>query len=890
MSLELRGRWRERATLDSLLRAVKEGHSRVLVLRGEAGVGKTALLDHLIERAAPARVVRAAGVEPETEIAYSALQYLCAPLFPFLDRLPDVQRDAVRTAFGLSDGAPPEPLTLGMAVLGLFAEAATDTPLVCVVDDVQWLDRMSGLILTFVARRLHAESVALLLAERTPTSGRLLDGLPEMLVEGLPDPDARALLDSALPGPVDARVRDRIVAETGGNPLALLELPRGLTAAELAFGFSGYDTAPLAGRVELGFQRRIAALPDDTRKLLLAAAVEPVGDVPLLWRALALLDVGPGAAAPAESDGLIELGARVRFRHPLVRSAVWRSAELVRLREVHAALAEVTDPGRDPDRRAWHRAHAAVGPDEQVAAELERSAGRAQARGGRSAAASFLERSAALTPDPEQRAARTLAAARARLNAGSPSLVPGLLAVAELGPLDPLQRADAARLRAKASFMLNPGRGIGRPLLTAASRLAPLDVTAARDTYLAALGAAVHAGRLGEPGMLRRVAAAARTVPPGDDVPGLFLSGLTAWSLDGYAAAVPVLRQALDRLTTDDDLELLWLAAMVALETYDFAHWQRLTSQAVQYARQTGALAILPYALSYRAGSLIFAGRFADALELTEEAVAAGQATGVATYLGTPVIMTAYRGQEQPGLAHVAATERDARERGVGRLVGVALYSRAVLHNGLGQYAAAVEAARQAVEYPDLSMLGWSLSELVEAAVRAGRPEIAAEARNRLAERTTIAGTPWALGTQALADALIGGTEDDYRRAIDLLERDGLGLPAARARLLFGEWLRGQSRRVEARRELRTAYDSFALMGAEAFAERAAAGETVTRKNEGLTAQESQIARLAVAGRTNAEIAGALFLSPRTVEWHLRKVFAKLGIASRRELARALAA
>ncbi|RAO24715.1 hypothetical protein MED15_00473 [Micromonospora noduli] len=377
----LRGRRRERDTLDRLLRDVRAGHSRVLVLRGEAGAGKSALLDYLSEHASAGRVTRAAGVEPESEIAYSALQQLCAPLLGHLDGLPEPQRLALATAFGLRPGDPPEGLLIGLAVLGLLAEAAAEQPLVCIVDDVQWMDRMSEVILTFVARRLEEESIALVFASRSPGDEQILGSLPELRVDGLPTAEARALLDSVLPGPVDDRVRDRIVAETRGNPLALLELPRGLTPAELAFGFGGQAATPLASRMEEGFRRRITALPADTRRLLLAAAVEPLGDVTLLWRALKRLGVGPDAAAPAEAAGLVALGARVQFRHPLVRSAAWRSAEAAELREVHRALAEATDLDHDPDRRAWHRAHAAVGPDEEVAAELERSAGRALARG-----------------------------------------------------------------------------------------------------------------------------------------------------------------------------------------------------------------------------------------------------------------------------------------------------------------------------------------------------------------------------------------------------------------------------------------------------------------------------------------------------------------------------
>ncbi|TWF74575.1 AAA ATPase-like protein [Pseudonocardia hierapolitana] len=713
----LRGRRREREALDSLLRDVRAGHSRVLVLRGEAGAGKSALLDHLAEHVRTGRVTRAAGVEPESEIAYSALQHLCAPLLRHLDRLPGPQRDALATAFGLGSGDPPEALLVGLAVLGLFAEAASEQPLVCIVDDVQWVDRMSEVILTFVARRLDAESVALVCAARTPEGEHALGGLPELRVDGLPAAEARALLDSVLPGPVDDRVRDRIVAETRGNPLALLELPRGLSPEELAFGFGPQRAAPLVNRVEEGFQRRIAALPADTRMLLLTAAVEPVGDVPLLWRALERLGIGPDAAGPAQAAGLIEIAARVRLRHPLVRSACRRSAEAAELRKVHRALAEVTDPEQDPDRRAWHRAHAAVGPDEDVAGELERSADRALARGGRSAAASFLERAAELTLDPKTRAARALAAARARFAAGALTQVPELLAAAELGPLDPLQRAVVERLRAQVTFALDRGRAAGPPLRAAARRLEELDPAAAREAYLAAIGAAVHAGRLGD-GDLRRAADAARAMPAGEEVAGLFLTGLTVWSLDGYAPAVPHLRRALEGLTSDEDLGLLWLAGPVAHEMWDHTTWYRLAEQALGYARATGARSLLPTALVFRASTLVLAGRFADASDLLHDAAVLGQATGLTVPPTAALVLAAHRGREQPATELIDATVRDAEARGEGRLVGVAGYATAVLSNGLGHYPAALAAARRTVAYDDLGVSGWALGELVEAATR----------------------------------------------------------------------------------------------------------------------------------------------------------------------------
>ncbi|MFD8144717.1 AAA family ATPase [Streptomyces sp. NPDC059708] len=896
----LLGRSRELEALEQLLRDVRDGRSRVLVLRGEAGVGKSALLARLAERAAPWQTVSAAGVEAESDFAYSALQRLCAPLLCHLDRLPPVQQEALRVAFGLSAGHPPEMLLVGLAVLGLFAEAAAESPLVCLVDDAQCLDLMSQRILAFVGRRLDAESVALVFAERTAdgegTEG--FAGLPDLTLRGLADADARALLDGALAAPVDARVRDRIVAETGGNPLALLELPRDLSPVELAFGFAGPGTGPLASRVEDGFRRRVETLPADTRALLLVAAVEPVGDAPLLWHALRLLGIGVEAASAAEAADLISLGAPVRFRHPLVRSAVWRGADAASLRAAHGALAEATDAGRDPDRRAWHRAHAAVGPDEEVAAELERSADRALARGGRAAAAAFLERAAALTPDPKERARRALAAAAAHLAAAVPARVPDLLAAAELGPLDPLQSAHASRLRAKASAMTDPGLGAVQPLLDAAARLMPLDRAAARETCLAAFGAAIWAGRHDESG-LRRAAAAARTLPPGDETAGVFLRALVTWTEDGPAAAFPLLARALRSLSRDEDLAVLWPAANAAVELGDLQAWLDITGRAVRFARTTGTLSVLSTALPYRAASLCYAGRFAEARDLLAEAPAAADAAGVATGMVSAALLSAYQGRERPALERIGAMEREGERRGLGRLNGMAACARAALHNGLGNYAAAMEAALRGGEYRDLVVHHWTSAELVEAATRAGRPEVAAPARERLADWGR-AGTPWALGAQAVADALTGApaqAEDRYREAADHFGRGGLGVFEARTRLLYGEWLRRRNRRSDARAELRAAHTAASAMGMEAYAERArrellATGETVRARTPGptvLTAQEARIARLAATGRPNAEIGAQLFLSPRTVEWHLRKVFTKLGVSSRREIEGALA-
>jgi DNA-binding CsgD family transcriptional regulator len=904
----LRGRRSECETLDRLVADAKAGQSRVLVLRGEPGVGKSALVDYLVESAAGGQVLRAAGVESEMELAYAGLHQLCVPLMGFLDRLPGPQRDALGIAFGLRAGSVPDRFLVGLAVLSLLAEVAEERPLVCVVDDCQWLDRVSAQTLAFVARRLFAERVALVFAVRTSTLGpgddQLL-GLRELVVRGLAHDDARALLDSVVPGRLDERVRDRIVAETRGNPLALLELPRGLTPAELAGGFGRPDARPLAGQIEQSYLRRIAALPSPAQRLLLAAAADPVGDVSLLRRVAQRLAIGPDAAAAAEAAGLIEFGARVRFRHPLVRSAAYRAAEPGQRREVHRALAEATDPASDPDRHAWHRAHAAVEPDEVVAGELERSAGRAQARGGVAAAAAFLRRATELTPDPAGRGARAVAAAQAAFEAGAPDAAVELLAAAEASPLDEPRRGRLARIRAQIVFARRRGGDALPLLLDAARRLERVDGGQARETYLEAIGAAVFAGPLNGHGGVRAVAEAARGAPRGPQPPRLvdaLLDGLATRYADGYVEGAPLLKHALGDAGRDADAAMrwLWLTWLVAGDLWDDEAWHELTAHAVRAARQAGALNFLPVALTYRAALHVHAGEFGLASELIEECDAILRATGNSPLGYVPLLLVAWRGEDAQAAAQIQAGARDASAWGEGRAIGLGHYLLAVLYNGLGQYQAALASAERAGEHDDLAGYGFALVELVEAAARADAPTAGAAALRIIEERAAASGTDWALGLLARSRALLSdGQEADlrYREAIEHLRRCRIAVHLARTHLVYGEWLRRENRRRDAREQLRTAYEMLRGFGATAFAERArrellATGETVRRRTadvrEALTAQETQVARLAGDGKTNSEIGAELFLSPRTVEWHLHKVFTKLDINSRNQLRGAL--
>ena len=907
----LTGRRRETDMLDELVEAVRAGASRTLVLRGEPGMGKSALLDYIAAQASGCRVVRAAGVQSEMELAFAGLHQLLGPMLDRVDGLPAPQRDALRTVFGVSPGSVPDRFFVGLAVLSLLSDVAEEQPVICLVDDEQWLDRASSQVLAFVARRLEAESVGLVFAARVPSDD--IAGLPELVVEGLGDDDARTLLHSALTGPLDARVRDQIVSETRGNPLALLELPRGSTPAELAGGFGLPVAAPLAGRIEESFRRRLDALPEETRRLLQLASADPVGEPSLVWAAAERLAIGAEAATPAVHDGLIEFGARVQFRHPLVRSAAYLSASRQERQDAHRALADVTDPEIDPDRRAWHRAHAAPGPDEDVAAELERSAVRAQARGGLAAAAAFLERAAMLTPTPARRAQRLLTAAGAKRDAGALDAALGLLVAVEAGPLDALVTAEVERLRGQIALEQQRGSDAAQLLLGAARQFEPLDEDVSRETHLEALVAAMWVADLDGAGGELTAAEAARTAPAGPDPPravDVMLDGLALRLTEGYAAAAPTLTHALELVLapdvdTDDAGRWLSLAGArpsttVAVELWDAESWHFLAARQVQVARDTGALVQLRLALNFVAGTHILAGEFSTAALMIEEDHLVAEATGNAPITYTEMLLAAWRGDEARALELIEATSRAATGRSLGRFVLLASYASALLSNGLGRHDAARDAAWGAFQHDLVGLGPWVVPELAEAASRTGDVALVTAARDWLSERTRVTPNDWALGIEARIHAFL--SEHDvadgfYRESIERLGRTRVRVELARARLLYGEWLRRENRRVDAREQLRTAHEMFASMGADAFADRArrellATGETVRKRTVEtrgeLTAQEAQIARLARDGLSNPEIGTRLFISPRTVQYHLRKVFLKLGIRSRTQLDRVL--
>jgi DNA-binding CsgD family transcriptional regulator len=904
------GRDDETAQLDQLVGDVRSGNSRALVLHGEAGVGKSALLDHVERVSQGCEIVRASGVQSEMELPFAALHQLCRPMLDQLDALPEPQRSALATVFGLSPGAPPDRFLVGLATLGLFAEAAASQPLLCLVDDHQWLDQATRQVLGFVARRLGAESVGFVFAARELDED--LSGLTHLLIAGLDDHHARALLDSVLTGSLDERVRDQIVRETRGNPLALLELPRGRSADELAGGFRIPRGTRLVSTLEDDFQRRIEALPEDTRHLLLLAAADPTGDAALVWRAAARSGIDPNAARAAAQEGLAELDGRTTFRHPLARSVSYWSAPVTERQDAHRALAEETDKDLDPDRYSWHRAHATQGCDEDVAAELEQSAARAGARGGLAAAAAFLERAVALTLDPGKRSERALAAAFTQFQAGGLQSTVELLDVAEAGPLDDLDRARVSLIRAQLAFVLNRGGEAPALLVAAAAEFQQIDAGLARETYLDAFNASTFAGRAASPGgRVREVARAAAAAPPseGPKKPtDWLLLGLTANFTEGYPAAVPHFREALSSFRTGvspaQELRWLWPMTSAALHLWDDEQWLLLSQRYLDLAHATGALSELPLALSTRAMVLLFSGDLGGAASLVDEQETVTRATGSQLAPYSAMCLAAMQGQATMTERLIEFTTRGAVSKGEGISVAVAKWTHAVLQNGQGKYAEATTAAREALdhqEYPELCYPGianWAAAELIEAATRSGGDAEAREAMEWLTEMTSASGTAWALGVQARSRALLARDDEAdsaFREALSWLEQTRVGSELARTHLLYGEWLRRAKRRAEARDHLRTAYETLDHMGMQAFANRArrellATGETArsrsTPQTQELTAQEALIARLAREGLSNPEIGSRLFISARTVQYHLGKVFAKLCISSRSQLDR----
>lgn len=904
---DLLGRAKECALLDELISTVHGGASRSLLIHGEAGIGKTALLKYLVASASGLTVAQAAGLASETELAYASLHQLCAPFLDDIGRLPAPQRGALQVVFGISPGSPPDPFMIGLAVLSLLSVAADQGPLLCVVDDAQWLDQASSQTLSFVARRLTTEPIGLVFAVRDP--GDFPGRVPALRISGISDDDARLLLGQAIQFVLDERVRDRIIAETHGNPLALHELPRGLSATQVAGGFGLLDIelAGLTGQIEERLLQRLEALTEPTRRFLLLAAAEPVGDPRLLWRAAKRLGIGLQAAREAETQGFLEIGKRVTFRHPGQRSAVYRTATARQRRAMHSVLATETDREADPDRRAWHLAAAAAGSDEEVAVELERAARHAQKRGGVAARAAFLRRAVTLSGDPARRAERLLTAAEATFQVGDFDTALGLLANAEAGEFSEFQKARGDLLRGHIAFAA--GRADDAPplLLTAARRLEPLDLDLARESYLIAWGAAMTTGQRSGDARLE-ISRAVQALPPPQDPQrpiDLLLAGLALLTTDGHGAATATLQKAANVLTgipLDDVLRWGWMAGYSASLIWDFECLHLMAVRQAQLVRAAGALAQLPLFLSQLGMALAKMGDLPGTASLIPEIDNAAAAIGSPIAPYTLLRLRALQGRKDEVAAVMTRAVEHARGTGQGLAVSWTHWAEAVLNNGLAHYRQAASAARYAAAdtlNPWMAM--WALPELVEAAERSQQLDLAQDALERLVNTTRPCGTDLALGIEARCHALLSdGTEADglYRKAIEHLNRTSMRPDLARTHLLYGEWLRRQNHRSMARKQLQTAHDMFGGIGMEAFAERArgellATAETARPRTveayDELTAQERQIAFLARDGLSNAEIGERLSVSPRTVEWHLRNVFGKLGIKSRRQLAGALA-
>jgi DNA-binding CsgD family transcriptional regulator len=890
--MELLGREQERAALGELVVAARQGRGGALVLRGEPGVGLTALVEHAVRSASDIQVARVRGVRPERDVEFAALHQLCGSMLDRLDALPTRQRDTLAGAFGLAEGRVEDGLPPGLAVLALLSRTAQEQPLLCVVDDAQWLDAPSAEAVAFAARRSERQRIAFAIAVHEPGAGPAspFAGIDEREVAGLPPDVAGTLLASALSGPLDAGVRDRLIADTAGNPLALLQLSTELTPEQLAGLAALPPVLPLGDALRARFLGPVRDMPADTQRLLVLAAADPDATSSVLWSAAATLGLSADAAAPAEAAGVLRLGRRIRFRHPLVRLAVYDAAPVAERQRVHAALVDALDPELESDRRAGHRAAASLTPDADVAAELEAVAARAKGHGDYGAAADLLERAAGLTPDAAGRYDRTLAAAQSALAAGALARAAALVDSASAAALDERQRAHAQRLRGAIGVAL--GQGADRPtvLLRAARALEPLEPRLARDTYLEALEGAVCSGRFGSDGSLSETAGAGRSAPPAPasqpSAADPLLDGLALLVTAGHAAAVPTIRRGIEALLAADEPRWLPLGVLAALEIWDDEALHDLRSRQAELTPTATAHTPIPFALSHL-GDI--------------DAVVSGRFAVTTTSLGpAELIATAWASPAADARNRLEDCMREAFARELGLHVAFAQLATAVLEIGLGRYEAALSAARAACEEPGLCVVTLALPELIEAAVRAGERAAAVSAVGRLSDRARASGTDWALGMLARSRALLEAdarAEQLYLEAIERLRRSRAAPQLARAHLVYGEWLRRARRRREAREQLRTARDMFVFMGAPGFAERArgelgATGEHARKRVDAaedlLTEHEARIARLVCEGATNAAIAAQLFISPRTVEYHLHKAFRKLGVSSRTQLARVI--
>jgi DNA-binding CsgD family transcriptional regulator len=876
---------------------------RPLVLRGGPGVGKSTLLEYAVTAAPDLRVSVIAGVESEISMEFGGLHQLLVPCLTQLDELPPPQRGALRVAFGQEAGPPPERFLVGLATLTLLSRAAEAQPLLCVIDDAHWLDPESAQVLGFVARRLHADRVGLIAGVGEPAAQQVFEQLASITVDGLPDAEARELLSSVAGGALNAQVVDRILADTRNNPLALVELGTQYTADQLSGRAGRPEPLPLGQRLQEHFLRQVRSLPPDAQAFALLAAADPGGERGRLWRAAAQAGLDPDTAAAETAEaGVLEFpGSSVRFRYPLLRSAVYHGASAVDRRQAHRAWSEESHQ----DLRAWHLAAAATAPDEELAAELQQTAERAGTRGGYAARAALLRRSAELTPDDADRARREVAVAEARLMAGDPVGAQDMLGGAGPRLTGVTARSQAHRLEGAIRFAQGDPAESARILASASQALAD-DDRMARDTMLLALHAATWAG----PAQTREIARAARLFPRVPEVSAsvgdLLLEGYSARFTLGYEASVAPFRAAVTALLADDldsAVGLRWfgLGTAAAGSLWDDQATLDLSDRWVKMARVAGAFTTLPVALAFNAVSESMAGHFREAdtrWALMREVLTMSSGPGVlGVDSSSNALLLAYRGQLTEARATGLAQVRESEARGQGGPADFGRYIVAMAGLFDGDYAAAMSNAQAVIEEDPAYTAEVTLPELIESAVLAGDYEAAATAHKTLSGRALAAGTPWALGLHARCEALLAegaDAEDSYRESISQLKRCRMAVDLARAHLLYGQWLRRAKRRRDAREQLRTAHEMFAAMGADRFAERAAAelratGERARARTPeaaiDLTPQEARVADLAAAGASDSEIAAQLFISPSTVDYHLRKVFRKLNVTSRTQLA-----
>ncbi|MFF5494288.1 ATP-binding protein [Streptomyces aquilus] len=904
------GRHAEREAVGRLLDAVRDGLSAVLVLTGEAGIGKTRLLEYAAQGAAELHVIRLMPVETEAGLGFSALHRLLRPFLNRTDRLPGPQRAALDTALGLVSGPPADRYLVGLATLTLLSDVAAEQPLLLLVDDAHWLDRESAEALAFTARRLHADSLGVIVALRDgPADNGLFEALSVHRVTGLPEAEAKALLSFAARR-VDTAVAERIVAGTGGNPLALLELTDALAAEQLAGIAPLPDPLPAGRLLEGHFRRLVHAMPPETTTLLLLLAAVPAGDTATMWRAAGRLGLSARAVQPAIAAGILGRDTPPAFRHPLIRSALYAGARPEELRRAHAALAAACDPVRDADRRAWHRAEAAEGVDDAVADDLAAASERARSRGGHSQQALFLSRAAAFTKTRDTRAERLLDAAQAHLMSGDPSAAQTALDLAAADIRGPVTGARELRIRATVQMFRIDVADVPAMLMDAVTRLGAQDPGLSWELLCEALHAVLVAHDCTQGTSPAEVAAAAvdarqHTAQASMDGRDLLMEALARRVAGGYEHGAPALRAALDGLRRggaigDANSPFAMMLAVACDDLWEVRAGRDLTDRLAAAERGTGALYALGMTLLVQARHDLLDGRFREA------EVRYAEFDDIAADTGFPgggdvnrLHLFALTGQEKE-LRSAVRRAAEMRSLGHGALHLLAQHALALFELGRGRYRQALRHARTVFEKDPPGCGSLVLSLLVEAGVRTGDRVGAREALARLEERAPLAATPWALGSLALGRALTADGDDAeklYQESLDLLDQSLLALEQARARLLFGEWLRRRKRRWDARTQLRAAYESFDAFGALPYAERArlellATGARARRRSEetrfDLTPRERQVASMAAAGLTNTEIATRLFVTASTVEFHLSRVFRKLGITSRKRIPRAI--